>query len=154
MKARLAASVALALGLALGASGCSMLTYQATTEKYDPSDGVSADIGDLDLRNILIVSEDGDEGTLVMTVVNTGDDDATLGVQVGKGGSDVTKIRVEAGETLVLGSEDEEPVVLEGLDAEVGGLAVLFFQAGDAEGLEKQVPVLDASLPEYADLAP
>ena len=65
-----------------------------------------------------------------------------------------TDVDVEAGQTLVLGSEDDEPVLLEGLDAEVGGLAVLFFQAGDAEGLEKQVPVLDARLPEYADLAP
>ena len=131
-----------------------MLTYQATTEKYDPSDGVSADVGDLDLRNILLVSEDGEAGTLVMTVVNTGDSDATLGVQVGAGGGDVTEIEVEAGQTLVLGSEDEEKVVLEGLDAEVGGLALLYFQAGDAEGLEKQVPVLDSRLPEYADLAP
>ena len=154
MKARLAASAALAIGLALGASGCSMLTYQATTEKYDPSDGVSADVGDLDLRNILVFSEDGVDGTLVMTVVNTGEDDATLGVQFGEGGSDVTEIEVEAGQTVVLGSEDEEKVVLEGLDAEVGGLALLFFQAGDAEGLEKQVPVLDSRLPEYADLAP
>ena len=154
MKARLAASAALAIVLALGASGCAMLTYQATTEKYEPSDGVSADVGDLDLRNILIVSEDGDEGTLVMTVVNTGADDATLGVQVGEGGGDITEIEVEAGQTVVLGSEDEEKVVLEGLDAEVGGLALLFFQAGDAEGLEKQVPVLDSRLPEYADLAP
>jgi hypothetical protein len=154
VKARLAASAALAIVLALGASGCAMLTYQATTEKYDPSDGVSADVGDLDLRNILVVSEDGVDGTLVMTIVNTGEDDATLGVQFGEGGSDVTEIEVEAGQTLVLGSEDEEKVVLEGIDAEVGGLLPMYFQAGDAEGIDKQVPVLDARLPEYADLAP
>jgi hypothetical protein len=30
----------------------------------------------------------------------------------------------------------------------------MYFQYGDAEGIEKQVPVLDARLPEYADLAP
>ena len=29
-----------------------MITYQATTEKYDPSDGVSADLGTIDLRNV------------------------------------------------------------------------------------------------------
>ena len=154
MKARLAASAALAISLALGVSGCSMLTYQATTEKYDPSDGVSADVGALDLRNILIVSDDGVDGNLVMTVINTGDEDATLGVQAGTGDGEVTEIEVEAGETLVLGSEDDEPVLLEGIDAEVGGLLPLFFQYGDAEGVEKLVPVLDSSLPEYADLAP
>lgn len=154
MKARLAASAALAIGLALGASGCSMLTYQATTEKYNPSDGVSADVGDLDLRNILIVSDEGVDGNLVMTVINTSEEDATLGVQVGTGDGEVIEIEVGAGETLVLGSEDDEPVLLEGIDVEVGGLLPLYFQYGDAEGVEKLVPVLDSSLPEYADLAP
>ena len=154
MKARLAASAALALGLALGASGCSMLTYQATTEHYDASDGVSANVGDLDLRNVLVVSEDGVDGNLVMTVVNTGDDDATLGVQFGEGGGEVVEVEVEAGQTLVLGSDEEDPVLLEGIDAEVGGLLPMYFQYGDVEGVEKLVPVLDARLPEYADLAP
>jgi hypothetical protein len=154
VKARLAASAALAIGLALGASGCSMLTYQATTEKYDASDGVSADVGALDLRNVLIVSDDGVDGNLVMTVVNTSEEDATLGVQVGTGDGETTEIEVGGGETLVLGSEDDEPVLLEGIDAEVGGLLPLYFQYGDAEGVEKLVPVLDSSLPEYADLAP
>jgi hypothetical protein len=154
VKARLAASAALALGLALGASGCSMLTYQATTEHYDASDGVSANVGDLDLRNVLVVSEDGADGNLVMTVVNTGDDDATLGVQFGEGGGDVIEVEVEAGQTLVLGSDEEEPVLLEGIDAEVGGLLPMYFQYGDVEGVEKLVPILDARLPEYADLAP
>jgi hypothetical protein len=131
-----------------------MITYQATTEHYDASDGVSMNVGDLALRNVLVVSEDGDEGTLVMTVVNTGEDDAKLGVQVGRGGSDVVEIDVDAGQTVVLGSEDEDEVVLEGMDAEVGGLVTLFFQYGDAEGVETQVPVLDARLSEYAHLAP
>lgn len=153
MKARLAASAALALGLVVAASGCAMITNQATTEKYEPSDGVSAHLGDVDVRNILIVSEDGEDGTLVMSVVNRGDDRATVTVQYGDGGDEL-EIDVPAGETLVLGSEEEEQVVLEGIDAEVGGLLPMYFQAGDAEGVEKQVPVLDARLPEYAELAP
>jgi len=131
-----------------------MLTYQATTEHYDASDGVSANVGDLDLRNVLVVSDDGADGNLVMTVVNTGEDDATLGVQFGEGGGDVIEVEVEAGQTLVLGSDEDEPVLLEGIDAEVGGLLPMYFQYGDVEGVEKLVPVLDARLPEYADLAP
>jgi hypothetical protein len=54
----------------------------------------------------------------------------------------------------VLGSDEEEPVLLEGIDAEVGGLLPMYFQYGDVEGVEKLVPILDARLPEYADLAP
>ena len=153
MKARLAASAALALGLVMGATGCSMVTYQATTEKYDPSDGVSANLGDIDVRNALVISEDGEDGTLVMSVVNRSDERATVTVQYGDGGDEL-EIDVPAGETLVLGSGDEEQVVLEGIDVEVGGLLPMYFQAGDAEGVEKQVPVLDARLPEYSELAP
>jgi hypothetical protein len=153
VKARLAASAVLAVGLVLGASGCSMLTYQATTEHYDPSDGVSADVGDLDLRNILVVSEDGEDGNLVMTVVNTGDEDAELGVQVGEGGGQTLIVEVEAGATVSLGG-DEEPLLLEGIDTLPGSLVPIFFQYGSAEGIEKLVPVLDGRLPEYSDLAP
>ena len=130
-----------------------MLTYQATTEHYDPSDGVSADVGALDLRNILVVSEDGEDGNLVLTVVNTGEDDVELGVQVGEGGGEPLIIEVEAGATVSLGG-DEEPLLLEGIDTQPGALLPLYFQYGTAEGIEKLVPVLDGRLPEYSDLAP
>jgi hypothetical protein len=153
VKARLAASAVLAVGLVLGASGCSMLTYQATTEHYDASDGVSVNVGDLDVRNILVVSDDGEDGNLVLTVVNTGEDDAELGVQVGEGGSEPLIIEVEAGATVSLGG-DEEPLLLEGIDTQPGALLPIFFQYGTAEGIEKLVPVLDGRLSEYSDLAP
>ncbi|GAA1506597.1 hypothetical protein BJ978_000024 [Agromyces terreus] len=150
MKARLAASAVLALGLAIGATGCSMVTYQATTEHYDASDGVSVDVGDLDLRNVLVVSDDGTDGNLVMTVVNTGDRDQTL--KITPEGADVVELEVPAHETVVLGSEDAEPVLLEGIDAEVGGLTPIFFQYASEEGIEKRIPVLDSRL--YEGLAP
>ncbi|GAA1837843.1 hypothetical protein [Agromyces salentinus] len=150
MKARLAASAVLALGLAIGATGCSMVTYQATTEHYDASDGVSLTIGDLALRNVLVVSEDGEDGNLIMTVVNTGEDDRTLEIE--PTGADVVELEVPAGETIVLGTEETEPVLLEGIDAEVGGLTPIYFRYSGIEGLEKQVPVLDDRL--YEGLAP
>ena len=137
-----------------------MLTYQATTEKYDASDGVSVDIGELDLRNILVVSDDGEDGNLIMTVVNNSDDDVELGVQFGEGGGDTQTIEIEAGNSVAFGvdaaeSEDVlEPLLLEGIDTQPGSLLSMYFEYGDAEGIEKQVPVLDARLPEYADLSP
>ncbi len=136
-----------------------MLTYQATTEHYDASDGVSADVGDLDLRNILVVSDDGETGNLIMTVVNNGTDDVRLGVQYGDGAGEA-QIEIESGATVTFGADDVEgidvvePLLLEDMNAEVGGLLPMYLQYGDAEGDEKQVPVLDSSLPEYADLAP
>jgi hypothetical protein len=153
VKARLAASAALALGIAIGGSGCAMITYQATTEKYDASDGVSADVGTLDIRNILVVSEDGRDGNLVMTVVNTGEDDVTLEVQAVDGNASA-ELDIDAGETISLGTDQEDPLLLENIDAEVGGLLPLYFQYGTEEGAEVQVPVLDGRLTEYQDLVP
>ena len=69
-------------------------------------------------------------------------------------------IEVEAGSSVAFGTDDVEgievlePVLLEGLDTQPGGLVDLYFQYGSAEGIEIGVPVLDSSLPEYADLAP
>lgn len=153
MKARLAASAALALGIAIGGSGCAMITYQATTEEYDPSDGVSADLGTIDLRNVLVVSEDGEQGNLVASIINTGEDDATLEIEVVDSG-DSFEVDVDAGETVSLGAADEDPLLIENLGAEVGGLVSIYFQHGTEEGLEVQVPVLDGRLPEYEDLVP
>jgi hypothetical protein len=135
-----------------------MITYQATTERYDPSDGVSANVGDLDLRNVLVISDDGDDGNLIMTAVNNGDDDVELTVEYG--GREAQTIDIEAGTTVTVGVDDIEgidvlePVLLEGIDADPGSLLPVYFQYGSAEGIEVQVPVLDSRLPEYSDLAP
>ncbi|MGR0220967.1 hypothetical protein [Agromyces sp. ZXT2-6] len=151
MKARLAASAALALGIAIGGSGCAMITYQATTEKYDPSDGVSADLGTLSIRNMLVVSDDGEEGNMVLSVSNAGSEDATLEIQVA---GETVEIDVDAGQTVAPGGADEEPILVERLDAEVGGLVPVFLTTEGAEGREVPVPVLDGRLPEYEDLVP
>ncbi|MEI5584510.1 MULTISPECIES: DNA modification methylase [unclassified Agromyces] len=149
MKARLAASAALALGIAIGGSGCAMITYQATTEKYDPSDGVSADVGDLAIRNILVISEDGDEGSMILSVTNSGSEDATLELEIG---GETLEVEVEAGQTVAPGAGDEDPLTVERLDAEVGGLVQVYATTSGAEGREIEVPVLDGRLPEYEDL--
>ncbi|MGR2753652.1 DNA modification methylase [Agromyces arachidis] len=151
MKARLAASAALALGIAIGGSGCAMITYQATTEEYDASDGISVDVGALEVRNALVVSDDGEEGNLVLSVTNSGDEDATLGIEIA---GETIEIDVDAGETVSPGATDEEPVLVERLDAEVGGLVTAFFVTEGAEGREVTVPVLDGRLPEYEELVP
>ncbi|WP_127794096.1 DNA modification methylase [Agromyces sp. LHK192] len=154
MKARLAASVALALGIVIGASGCSMLTYQATTEHYDASDGVPATVGDLELRNILVLTEAGDDrANIIFTVANTGDDDATLTVEPVEGGEPV-ELEVPAMEQVVLGVGEQEPLTIEGLQVDPGADTPIYFTAPGAEGVEVLVPVLDGTLPEYADLLP
>ncbi|GGI48034.1 DNA modification methylase [Agromyces flavus] len=130
-----------------------MITYQATTEKYDASDGVSADLGTIELRNMLVVSDDGEQGNLVVAVVNTGEDDATVEFEVVDSGERF-EVDVDAGDVVSLGAGDEDPITIEDLGAEVGGLVAIYAQHSGEEGQEIQVPVLDGRLPEYEDLAP
>ncbi|MGX5695584.1 hypothetical protein ACWKWP_05235 [Agromyces soli] len=153
------ASAALALGIVLGGSGCAMLTYQATTEPYDASDGVSADVGELELRNILVISDLGVAGNLVMTVVNNGAEDRELLVEYGDGG-EAEPVEIAAGSTVSFGVGEEQgvdpikPVLLPTLDAQPGSLLPIFFQYEGAEGMEVRVPVLNGTLPEYSSLVP
>ena len=57
MKARVAASIVLALAVAVGTAGCGFIAPQATTKHYDASDGVSGNVGQIDVRNAFIVTD-------------------------------------------------------------------------------------------------
>lgn len=155
MKARLAASVALALTVVLGGTGCSMLTYQATTEKYDASDGVSADLGSLAVRNILLVmSEGGTDANLVFTVANSSDEDADLEIGLADGDSQTVEVPAHGQVVLDAGDDAEEPLLIEGVDANPGDLVDLYLSTDGAEGLQIPAPVLDGRLSEYRALRP
>ncbi|MWB97717.1 hypothetical protein [Agromyces seonyuensis] len=152
MKARLAASVLLAAGIALGASGCTFVTYQATTEKYEASDGVNLSVGDLEVRNALVITDDGEDAVLAVSIANDSDSDVTLGIEYE---DETVEVEVPAGTMTVFGgsADDAEPAIeLPGLGADAGSLTPLYFQYGGEEGVEKLVPVLDGTLPEYEDL--
>lgn len=151
MKSRVAASIALAAALLVGTTGCTFWANIATQEDYDPSDGVGTEVGDLAIRNALLIGETGDALNLVMTVASSADVDRRLIVQWEADGERLSEaIVVAAGErTRVGGPDDEIQIVLEGTDATIGGLFPVFFVYTGAEGSEVMVPVLDGSLPEY-----
>ena len=144
---RLMATVAIGATVILGTAGCSMVSTQATAIGYSPSDGVSVpDSGPLLVRNALIVAnEQGTEGNFLAAIVNTTDEAQELQMEYGDG-STVT-VRVGPGETVSLGAEDEDPLLLEDLDALPGSMTPIYFQSGEAEGVLQMVPVLDNSLP-------
>ena len=154
VKARIAASVVLAVGVALATAGCNLVAPQATRNIYDPSDGVGATIGDLALRNAFIVSNDGEEGTLVVTIVNDSADTETLEVQY-----ESSEGRTDGELELVPGRNEigptaEQAVTMSGLDTVPGSLFPVYFQYGDVEGKELLVPVLTNALESYATLTP
>ncbi|GHD52452.1 hypothetical protein [Mycetocola manganoxydans] len=154
MKARLIASVVLAATVVLGTSACNLVAPQATTKNYDPSDGVSGRVGDLKIRNALIImGEEGTDGNLIASVTNGGSAQS-LDIQFGEGEDGTVTVKVPEESTVSFGTAEDEPILLAGVDALPGSLTTVFFQYGDETGVEILVPVLDGSLPEYSDLVP
>lgn len=155
---RFVAVLALSAAVALGTSGCNLISTQATLIEYSPADGISVpdSSGPLQVRNALIVANDeGTDGNLVAAIVNETDESQTLNIEYGEGSSTTrATVRVPAGEVVSLGTEDTEPLLLEAIDTKPGADLAVFFQSGDGEGALALVPVLDGSLDYLTDLVP
>ena len=150
---RLAAAIALGAALALGTTACTFITHQATTNPYPASDGVHIDQtgGDVVARNAFVVTtEDGEVGNLVGAFVNKGAKSVTADIAVN--GEQLT-LRVPSEERVSLGA-DELPLRIENLNTKPGSTVEVLVVSGDGEAEPVQVPVLDGTLPYYADLAP
>jgi hypothetical protein len=155
VRARVAASAGLAALLAIALAGCNFFTPQSTLVPYDSSDGVSTRVGDVDILNAVVLSEDGVSGNLVFSALNSGADDVDLTVQYTSDGDKVTlEVPLEAGTTGAIGFGDDGQLFLADIDTRPGGLLAVYFQYGDAQGRQLLVPVLDGALEEYATLLP
>ncbi|WP_198411047.1 DNA modification methylase [Microbacterium suaedae] len=154
MKSRTIASLAATGIVLLTATGCGAMTTQATTFEYTASDGVNLPAVDgpsLDVRNAFVVADhDGAEGNFVAVLINDTDSAQSLALDWGTGD---TSIDVPAGETVSLGI-DADPELIADLDTIPGSTLGMYLQAGDAQGVEIEVPILNNCLTEYADLAP
>jgi hypothetical protein len=153
VKARLIASVVLAASVVLGTSACNLVSPQTTTKIYDASDGVSARVGDLKIRNAMVITGDGKDGNLLVSITNVGSAHS-LTIQYGDDDANTVETVIPEESTVSFGTEDEDPLLLEGIDAEPGSLMTLFFQYGEETGVEALVPVLDGTLPEYSEFVP
>ena len=154
MKSRLVASAALSAVVLLGTTGCTFITPQSTKIEYSASDGVniSATDGPLEVRNAMVIAtEDGATGNLIAAIVNPTAQNATLTIEI-EGLAPLT-VRVGPNDTLSLGA-NAEPVRIDGLNTQPGATVEMYFQSGDATGAAAEVPVLDGTLPYYADLVP
>ena len=156
MRARLAASAALLALVLVGTTGCTFITAQATTNHYDPSDGIGSTIGDLQVRNALLLTGDGTTASLLINFANDGK--VGVDVKLQYENADKTKVDgsvyVNAGDVTSLGAADDKKFVLTGIDAPAGTLFPVFIQYGDVTGKQLWIPVLDNREAHYADLLP
>lgn len=141
----------LGLAGALLLSGCTYMSTTATLIKYDPADGVGADLGDVLLRNVLTVTnEDGSLANVTFTVINRGEATKLNYSIPTESGTVEDWIPVAPGSTLV-GEELPHVILVENPDAIVGGLLPVTFQAGTADTQTLMTPVLDNQGRPYLD---
>jgi hypothetical protein len=154
--ARAAASVILAGALLLGTSGCTFISTQATLIEYDPSDGVGANIGNVQVRNVFgLISEDERAVSLVITLVNSGSRSASVKIQYETGGEKTTVTKpVNANSVATYGTTpDEDQIVILNPGVKAGQLLPVYVQYGDHEGKQLMVPILHP-VGDYEELAP
>lgn len=153
MKAlRIAASVAIATTLAVGVSACGFFVEQATEIHYAGGNGASGSTGDIDIRNTVLISDNGVDGNLLVSFVNGGDADQDVTIQY----SDAQGTKVDLVAQLAVtdqpqnfGQDPDTMITVADVDAAPGTLFPIFFQSGTAEGVELLVPVLSTEFPQY-----
>jgi hypothetical protein len=93
-------------------TGCAAGFDAPTEEEYAPGDGVIGQVGDLKLRNVLLVTdEDNDNAAVVAVVVNDGlEDDELTGIRVDDQpvSSDGLPAPVDAEDALSIGPMDAD----------------------------------------------
>src|SRR3954466_14200248 len=79
------ATAALGIGL-LSVTGCGYINPQQTSQQYSASDGTRTDLGPLQLRNFIIISDGEDKpGRVIGAVYNTSSQDAVLTIKGAQG---------------------------------------------------------------------
>lgn len=160
MRARIAATVVLAASLLLSTTACTFLSPQSTLKKYDPSDGVGTAIGQVKVRNALLLTKDGQEASFLVNLINDGQTTVNVLIQYngttpdGSTGKVDTRVQLDPGAVKTFGSSDTRQLIFNGIDTKPGALFPVFVQYGSETGQQLLVPVLDGTLDEYATLMP
>ena len=153
MRLRALATTTLAAALLIGTAGCGVLLEPATLQSYSPSDGVNAEVGDVSVRNALLVANSSGDGALVMTFVNSGDALVFVTVELRGARNLSASVAAYPGITKV-GIADDNPLVFTNAEVFAGTYAEVYFQYGNFEGALVSVPVLDGTEVIYAPYAP
>jgi hypothetical protein len=146
---RVVAAAALAM-LSLGVTSCGAINEQATTFQYAASDGIVLSVGDLDVRNLMLVTKSAtDKARLIGSLVNDTDAAQSLDVTLSTGS---VSINVPAKSVVNLEKSENAKTlpsagVLPGAHAE----ATLAVGSGSED---IGIPVVDGTLEEYREFVP
>jgi hypothetical protein len=149
-RALLASTIAIALGL--GTSGCNFISPVSSLDYYAPSDGAQADIGQLKARNLISLQDKDANSGFVGAFANSGSKEITFAIKytTSAGETGYREFTVGAYEVLNFGYQDTEFLDLD-LGGKPGDVRTILVYT-DTDQASINVPVLDATLVEYADL--
>jgi hypothetical protein len=148
---RLIATATVAV-FAVTVAGCS--SPITTAKDYAPSDGIRVVLGSsFSAANLLIISAaEGEPGVLIGGLTNSTDQATTVTLSP-DGAADLT-VRVPAGATVLLGGDNDPPLALDTVTVAPGAALPMTISTPDGGSESVSVPVLDGTLPQYADLVP
>lgn len=146
------ATAALGIGL-LSVTGCGYINPQSTNAHYAASDGTQANVGPLQLRNMMIISAGEDKpGRVIGAVYNSSSEDVKLTI-LGAGGSQ-TQVPVKRNSYTLL-NESTDEAILSTTGGVPGSLVeVSIREDGTNQSTKFKVPVLDATIPDYKQYLP
>ncbi len=145
-------ALALALPVALTgalAAGCSATNAIQTDRTVATAEGVSVDLGDVRVVNLLAVATAaGEPGALSGAVTNDGAGPAHVTLTAG---ADAATLDVPAGGTVYFGTGGStgERVPLAAVDAAPGALLDVTLDADTAGGASVRIPVMDGTVPPF-----
>lgn len=135
--------VAAALVAVVGLSGCQVMSPIQTNVPYQPGDGVAVDLGEVQIRNLVVVSSaKGEVGTLSGMVVNQGDSRVTITFATGADGISASAVAPADSQTRLSGVQGGGAVSLSAIAAAPGGIVKIMISTPASGGSEVSVPVL------------
>lgn len=150
-------------GALLALSGCQAMSPIRTDVPFQPADGVAVDLGDVQIRDLVVIaSARGEVGTLSGLVVNKGTEPVTITFAAGTGDGGtgdggagaVARADVPPGAaTRLSGVEGATPVTLPSIDAAPGDMIKMIISTPAAGASEVSVPVLPPT-GHYASITP
>jgi hypothetical protein len=146
------ATAALGIGL-LSVTGCGYINPQQTSEQYSASDGTRTDLGPLQLRNMMIVSDGQDKpGRVLGAVYNTSSKDAKLTIN-GANGSQ-TQVPVKKNSYTLL-NDSSDSAVLSSTGGKPGSVVEVTIRE-DATNTDAKfkMPVVDGTIVDYKQYLP
>ena len=139
--------------------GCTFFAPQATLIPYDASDGVSLNVGDIQLRNAFVISPDGESANFVGVLINSSKSAEDVKLQYvshvnNKTARTTVDVKMSAGDVISYGNPNTPQLQFAAINVQPGSLLTIFVQYDGITGKTVRIPVLSGQEQAYRNLLP